>query len=829
MLKFKRKLLTGILAASIALSAGSGLVWSEGEEAISEDTAVSEETSEQTDDTQAADGEAVEGDVTEGENADGEATEGENADGEATEGDAADGDAADEEASGEEEPAGITEEEALANMKLYAENDNLALYVNEETYVFAVQNKKNNYYWWSAPYDYEYDPIAQMAQKNLLLSHLNFDAGDAAHSVSSYPDSIQNATSSVKEIKNGVEFSYAFIKTDMDITVNVTLNEDSFEVEVPVKDIVEYAADAETAEIVYQLLTIDLMRGLGSAGTNDSGYILVPDGSGAIINFNNGKSTSTGTTVYQGKVYGDDLAISRDTAAAKTEQVYFPMYGMVKESESGDNALVAVVTSGDAYATLNATVSGLSSNSYNSAWFTFQTRATDTYTIGTKEPLKVYEASGIKIDDICVRYYVMGDDEINVADIADTYRNYLIEEKGLTKKTEESADALYLTLNGGTVKTQSVLGFPADLQTSATTYKEALEIIKALEEKGVSDLTVVYNDYSDGGIGGQITSGVDYSGLLGGKNDFAELYSYLNDKGNSLYPSVDFMEYYESGKGYSFTLNASKRITKAYATQLQFMYNYGVPQEDTDAWTILSPYYFPDLFRKLVESYQQEGITTISLNQATSVLYSDFSRENFDGTPYFVRHDAMEILIDGYETITNAGISILAQECNAYALPYVSAITNVPLYSSNYDLFDADVPFYQMVIHGYIPYSTKPANASSNAEELMLLSALTDSAANYQMMYSDPNIFTDCTYAELFYTHYTGWLDDAAAQYKLFSEFAPELSDKLIEKYEVLGTKQYRITYEGGTTVEVDINNSSLKVNGKAVNLADYGLKGESN
>ena len=114
MLKFKRKLLTGILAASIALSAGSGLVWSESEEAITEDTATSEETSEQPEDTEAADGEAAEGEDTDGEAA-------------------------------EEEEKAVTEEEALANMKLYAENDNLALYVNEETYVFAVQNKKNNY------------------------------------------------------------------------------------------------------------------------------------------------------------------------------------------------------------------------------------------------------------------------------------------------------------------------------------------------------------------------------------------------------------------------------------------------------------------------------------------------------------------------------------------------------------------------------------------------------------------------------------------------------------------------------------------------------------
>ena len=132
MLKFRRKLLAALLAASIALS--SGVVWSE------------EAGDDETVDSEAA---ADTGDAAE-------------------EGEAADG------GSAEDEETPVTEEEALSAMTVFAENDNLKLYVNEATCIFAVENKKSGYIWWSTPYDYESDPIAAGVQKNLMASTLSY-------------------------------------------------------------------------------------------------------------------------------------------------------------------------------------------------------------------------------------------------------------------------------------------------------------------------------------------------------------------------------------------------------------------------------------------------------------------------------------------------------------------------------------------------------------------------------------------------------------------------------------------------------------------------------
>lgn len=799
MLKFKRKMLAVILAVTLVLS--SSVVWSENADSAPDEAAPAE--------TGAAEG--------------AENTEG-----------AEGGEAAPSE---EDEEKPVTEEEALAAMTEMAKTDALTLYVNEETCIFAVKNNKSGYIWWSAPYDYESDPIAGNVQKNLMASTVTFIPLDVETntllntttlskeaSVNKNKDSFR--TFFVEPIENGVKFTYNFTGQNLSIPVSVVLDGSNIKVRVITDEINEKLEDAADLK-AYKLVTMDLVRAFGAGRADEDGYIFVPDGSGAVINFNNGK---TSTAVYKSKVYGEDMAISKITMPNKIEQVYLPVLGIVKNLDSSTEAMLGVVTQGDAYAYVNASVNGQATTSINSAWFSFEFRANDTYTMGTRTPLTVFQSGDIRIDDIEVTYHIMSGDDLGVADLAETYRSYLIDEKGLQNHSSEDSNALYVTTVGGTVKKQSVLGFPVDMQTVATSYSQAQEILKRLTELGVDDINLIYNDFNDTGVRGRVSTGVDYSGKLGGKNDFADLKAYCDNNNYGIYPSVDFMEYNESGNGYSFTLNSAKRITNAYATQTAFELAYGTPDTEVKpTWTILSPYYWPDVFNKLVTSFNAEGINTISLNQATSTLYSDFGRRNADGKEHILRTDAINILTKGYQQLNDAGISIVAQECNAYALPYVSAITNIPLYSSNYDLFDYDVPFYQMVVHGVIPYSSKAINASSNADELLLLSLMTGSAVHYDMMYASPNDFTDSEYDSLFYTNYEGWLSRAASEYKLFNDTVSSLSDKTIIGYERVSEKVFETTYSDGTVIGVDIDNYTYTVNGQEFNLAESIQKGEGN
>ena len=315
-----------------------------------------------------------------------------------------------------------------------------------------------------------------------------------------------------------------------------------------------------------------------------------------------------------------------------------------------------------------------------------------------------------------------------------------------------------------------------------------------------------------------------YSSLLGGKGDYTNFKSYVEGKGYDLFPSCDIMEFYKSGNGYSFTLNSSKQITKAYATQTPFELAFGLPHLTKATWTILSPYYFTDIFNKLAASFRDEGATGISLNQGSWMLYSDFSRENAEGRPYIVREDTIKIMQEGYQKLKDNGLKILTEAPNQYAIPYADQIKDVPLYSSNYDIFDYDIPFVEMVLHGLVPYTTKAINKSADAEELRMLALLTGTPIHYELMYENPNKFADSEYDVLYYTNYTGWLDRSVKEYKLFSDVVKSVSDAQITDYERINDHEMQSAFSNGTKIYVNLETGEIKVNDTSYNAKDYGL-----
>lgn len=787
MLKLRKKILVGVLCAAMVLSASQS-AWSESAEVTDTAEAPVSDTADTGDEAEAD-----------------------------TEADA------DADASEEEEIASITEEEALAEMTEYARTDSLVLLVNEQTGVFAVQNLKDGKYTWSNPFNSDYDPnVKSGTKKSELKSSMVIDAVKVTdtEAPSSTLRAAQSGDLSIEKTENGFKANVTFSNEGITIPYYVTVTDDHFDVSVAVDEIFETEINDPTniKEASRSVVNINLFQDLGAGYVDEEGYIVTPDGSGAVINFNNGK---IGAAEYNQQIYGRDLAISQDMAPKKTEQAYLPMLGIVKE----DSALLAVVTDGAAYATARATVSGQRATGYNSAWFQFAIRSTDSYYMGgsNASSLKAYQTNRIPESRVSVRYYPIAKEGASYVDVALRYQKYLVDEQGLTKKTTADQSPFYLDIFGGTVKERSVIGFPVKLETPATTYEQAKQIVEEFYNAGVDDLMISYIDFNKAGITSRISSSVEYSGTLGGKNKFTALKDYCTGIGATLIPDVDLMNYERSGNGYSKTGASVIGVTKAYAVQNVYELAFGTPHDTRTGWYILTPAYLTKAYGAIVSSYVSEGMSAISVGDGTNMLYSDFSGNQNKATS---RQQAVENLKQGYEMINNSGMTFVTSACNSYAIPYADYIKDVPLYSSGFDLYDYDIPLYEIVIHGYIPYTTKAKNASSGADELFLLSVATGTPVHYEVMYGDPNDFTDCSYDELFYTNYRGWVETAANEYRLCKDIVSKVSEATITDFKYLSEDVVETTFSDGTVFKADLANYTLEVNGKAVDLAQYGLKG---
>ena len=211
--------------------------------------------------------------------------------------------------------------------------------------------------------------------------------------------SANKATVKISNIDNGVKVVYNFKDCGAKIPIEYTLCEDYLNVRVDVENIEEEDISSATGSL---LTSISVFNSFGAALDDEEGSFVIPDGSGALINFNNGKTSAKS---YMSKVYGSDISAVPETKPAVTQKVYMPVYGILKGGRNG--ALVAI-HSGDANATLEASVSGQSKSSYNVCGFTFMLRGSETYIMnGEASAFTVFEQGKIKTDNIELRYCLL--------------------------------------------------------------------------------------------------------------------------------------------------------------------------------------------------------------------------------------------------------------------------------------------------------------------------------------------------------------------------------------------------------------------------------------
>lgn len=263
-----------------------------------------------------------------------------------------------------------SEKDVYDSMECVLENKNLKLFLKSDEDLFAVVNKKNDYIWWSAPVNAGCDSNATDALKSELKSSLVISYYSENSSSVSSLKSAKDADISYSSDGNSLIAEYDFKKYGINVKVVYSLGDDFFQADILSENISENKSCL--------VCGISIMNTFGAADMSENGYFIIPDGSGAVINFNNGKINAK---QYSSRVYGDDITASPEKKAPDTEKISLPLYGIVKNN----NAVLSVIRKGDGNAVLNSAVSIQSATSYNKSYFTFIVHEKDSYYIGSEE------------------------------------------------------------------------------------------------------------------------------------------------------------------------------------------------------------------------------------------------------------------------------------------------------------------------------------------------------------------------------------------------------------------------------------------------------------
>ena len=575
-------------------------------------------------------------------------------------------------------------------------------------------------------------------------------------------------------------------KPVFNVTMEYSLDEDDLIVNIPMDEI-QCKSD-------YPLLNLNVLPFFGAGGTKDEGYLLVPEGGGAIINFNNGK---TAQNSYYASMYGWDMAQGRDSLVHET-CAYYGAFGIAK----GDSSFLCMLEDGASYASIQADISGRN-NSYNYANAQYNIMHREQCDVADKYNGEMFTyVEDIPKEDIRQRYRFVDSNEYS--DMAGAYRNYLTDKYGSAFEANVDAEVpVTVEVVGAVDKIEQICGVPVRKPLKVTSYSEAEELLKELKAAGMNNVSVKLSGWMNGGIKQSILKKVKLISRLGSKKDLESLIAYANDNEIALY--LDGITNYAYNSkvtdGFLQFRDAARMVSKEKAELSEFSTIWYGEVDWKDPYYLLKPSVILDMMENLAGAASKYEAAGVSLRDTGYALSADYNEKQM-----VTREEAKKQQINELQKIKDQGLGVMTNMGNDYTLGQTDFITNMDLNGSVYTILDETVPFYQMAIHGFVNYAGEPLNLTGDSQEELLKSAEYGAALSFTYMKEDPTELQNTYYTQYFGANYDGWKDKMTEIYSRYSQDLSGIFAQQMTAHDLLDEGVTSTTYADGTIVYVNYN-----------------------
>ena len=584
-------------------------------------------------------------------------------------------------------------------------------------------------------------------------------------------------------------------------TMILRLEGNELVVEVPYNEIMY---DAE-----YPLTYVSVLPMFGAAGTGDEGFVFIPEGSGGLIRYNNGKLSQSS---YYANFYGWDYGQERTEAVSETENT-FAVFGMGQN----DGSFICMIEGASSYGGIYADVAGRF-NSYNTVYCKYNLIHYGQFKLSgrTNEQVLMYENT-IPDDTVIQRYRFVDTD--NYVGMAEAYGDYL---RGRPEFRQEEADPdapIHVELIAAINKTIPKMGVPVDSVIATTTFSEANEIMEELLGNGVRHLNLRVTGWCNGGVRQKVLTGIHTQGELGGDSGMKQLISAAKEKGVSLYFDGISCFAYDSGllEGFVPTLHAARFTTR----ELVKLYPYYIVTYQQSDWVepyyLLKPRIAAEYADNLINGLKDRGSEGVAFRDIGNLLSADYYKNDT-----VTREQVKTMNIEALQKAQDLGMKISIKKGNDYAIAYADLITDMNLTGRKYTIIDQAVPFYQIALHGLKNYTGEAINLSSDYQNALLESAEYGAGLSFSFMKADTNILQDSAYSCYTAGSYDRWKDDALPMILRYQKEMSGLNNQRITGHEFITNDVHVTTYEDGTRVYVNYGSQEYSKGAVKVPARDY-------
>ena len=584
------------------------------------------------------------------------------------------------------------------------------------------------------------------------------------------------------------------------ITLIYTLEDNDLVVTVPLDQVMYNDG--------YPIKSISLLPGFGAGHKDDTGFILVPDGNGGVINFNNGK---TDQNTYYGNLYGWDWA-QLQTQVNNETTCSFPVFGI---SRNGASCL-CMIEGGAQWSSLTADISGRLT-SYNTVYNTFTIIHGDPYDASDRDiNAKYLFEEEIPEGNLIQRYRFLETDD--VTGMASAYGEYLA--NGVLKEhpdVQENAP-VYVELLGAVDKVQQRLGIPSLLPVAMTTYKQGTEILEKLVNDGFTDFSVGFTGWMNGGLNQKILNKVNLLGELGSENDLKQFLKTAKEKGISTY--LDGLTGFSRNSGifdgFLYVRDAAKLATQEIVSLRTYSTVWYGPDQNTQEYYLLKPALMQkhaEVLRAAAEKYGADGV---AFRDVGSMLSADYDRKHL-----VTRAQSLAMQKEILQNVRASGQKVLTKKGFDFTLNQSDLIVDMDFDGGNYGIIDYYAPFYPMAIHGLVNYTGKSINLSEDIETLLLQTAESGAGLYITLTAESAQKLQNSFYSAYYGADLNLIYDRLTAMWRRYQEETAGLNTVRIKEIVRDGNLSVT-TYENGTKIYVNYGETAEKKDGAEIPARDY-------
>ncbi len=595
----------------------------------------------------------------------------------------------------------------------------------------------------------------------------------------------------IQEIDNGLRVIYDFSSVEIMVPVEYKIEDDRFTVSVNTKHIADNGKNYIT--------TVSLAPFMCSVknDTADS-WLFMPDGSGTLLAVN---SLDTVGNYGEKPVYGEDLTEQKYNYLSKTEQVDMPVFGM----KTGNKAIFGVIEKGAEQALLCWNVGSVNTH-YSAVYPKFKIRGYTTVEspkgfasyLDAKE-LKYFSKQPTQ-NKISVAYYSLSGDKAGIGGMAEVYREYLVENGGLSEKSTTEKSAFKFV--GAVIQPDFFLGIPTTKIFPLTTIKEAAEITDELSDNLNGDFYIDLVGFGKSGLDvGKLAGGYSVAGELGGKKGLKQLSSKLKKNGIEWFMDFDLISFAKSGNGFSTGKSAR------FANQQNAWYtNFNAVTRNAinNRYYMLARNDLGKAVQLLEKKAKAMEISGISLDSLSHTVYSDYTNYNTE-----ISGNMPSEVTKLFNSVKKNKFGLLSTAANDYAALSSDRIIDAPLYSSDYDVAFADVPFYQLVFKGYIPMNSISLNLCADKTDALLCCIESGVNPSYTLFRNYDNELITSEHSFIFGSEYTGIKDEILNTLNATNDYFESIAGAKVSDYKLLENGVRVTKFENGVTVAVNYSDTA--------------------